>query len=268
VLHAIEDPMISRDVVVEVGLEVDAVRRADVGDLTGRAQQGAGLSRLEISPTQVHSAWDVLPEHALGLGYGLVGTFDPTAAAVAAAAWLRGAAELAAEDSGIHWTQVVERADDIEALPHTTPTRVLEALDLGLSPSQVVIHLVSDALTIGRGEMPDNPEDLADDIMAAVQRTRQIHGVTLHDLLPRLTPLDPHRPAPDLLEDLMWGIRGAFLLWEEGHWDLADGHGTEDSNDETAGAQLDDDDDGDAALEEMFLRQLTARMERVDRGTV
>jgi hypothetical protein len=73
-------------------------------DLTGRAQQAAGISRLELSPTQVHSAWDMLREHALGLGEGLVGSFAPTAAAAAATAWLRGAAELAAEATGIHWT--------------------------------------------------------------------------------------------------------------------------------------------------------------------
>jgi hypothetical protein len=31
----------------------------------------------------------------------------------------------------------------------------------------------------------------------------------------RLTPLDPRRPAPDMLEDLLTGIEGCFLLWQE-----------------------------------------------------
>jgi hypothetical protein len=84
--------------------------------------------------------------------------------------------------------------------------------------------------------------------------------------VPRLTPLDPHRPAPDLLEDLLWGIRGAFLLWQEEHWDLANG----DTGDEAAGREVheSDDDGGTAALAAMFVTQLTARMERVDRGSV
>jgi hypothetical protein len=47
-------------------------------------------------------------------------------------------------------------------LPHTTQTTVLNALDGGLSPSEVVRQLVSDALAIGRGETPSNAEDLAE----------------------------------------------------------------------------------------------------------
>jgi hypothetical protein len=31
----------------------------------------------------------------------------------------------------------------------------------------------------------------------------------------RLTPLDPRRPAPDLLEDLLTAIDGCFLVWRE-----------------------------------------------------
>jgi hypothetical protein len=31
----------------------------------------------------------------------------------------------------------------------------------------------------------------------------------------RVTPLDPARPAPDLLEDLLAGIHGCWLVYEE-----------------------------------------------------
>jgi hypothetical protein len=38
----------------------------------------------------------------------------------------------------------------------------------------------------------------------------------------RLTPLDPHRPARDLLEDLLSGIYGCGLLYDE-YADAGDG---------------------------------------------
>jgi hypothetical protein len=38
----------------------------------------------------------------------------------------------------------------------------------------------------------------------------------------RTTPLDPARPARDLLEDLLAGIRGCWLLWLD-HGDEDDG---------------------------------------------
>ena len=267
VLHAIGDPQVRRDVLTEIEAEVDAVRRADFGDLTGRAQQAAALSRLELSPTQAQAAWDVLRERALDLGEGLVGSFDPTAAATAAAAWLWGAAEIAVEGTRMHWTRAVERADDIEALPHATPTAVLEALDAGLSPSEVVLQLVSDALTVAEGQIPADFEELTEGIAEAVERAGQLRGVTPRDRMPRLTPLNPQRPAPDLLEDLLWGIWGCFLLWQEEHWDLLDGD--EDIDTELAGDDDEGDDDGGTAvLAGIFLERLANRMERVDRDTL
>ena len=90
---------------------------------------------------------------------------SPTAAAVAAAHWLDAAATIAAEESGLEPVQVVLEADNIEALPHETPTRVLE---------HRAPHI--DQADLG-------------------QREQRLDAL-------RLTTLDPTRPALDLLEDL------------------------------------------------------------------
>ncbi|MFE1322523.1 hypothetical protein [Kitasatospora phosalacinea] len=105
----------------------------------------------------------------------LFSAVDP--AAVAAAHWLAAAAEVAAETSGEHPTQVVLEADTIEVLPHETPTLVLGLLQDGATPHEAVTALVRHAMHITDGLL-----------------------------------LDPKRPARDLLEDLLPGIHGRWLL--------------------------------------------------------
>lgn len=280
VRHVIGDPGVTEDVVAEVEAEVEAIRRADLGDLTGRAQQAVVLSRLELSPTQTRAAWEVLAERALDEGEGLVGVFDPTAAAVAAAAWLRGAAELAAEVTGYLWTEVVQHADDIETLPHTTPTTVLEALDAGATPEQAVLELVSDALAIGRGETPSSAVELAQEILEAVDLAAGMTDATAADLVPQLTPLNPTRPALDLLQGLLWGIYGCYLLWREDKWGLLDSDDEDhqenadtrregdrgqqvDERDEEEDEEHDEGQEAEDSLREMFMELLSTRMRQV-----
>jgi len=60
----------------------------------------------------------------------LLTDFDPAAAAVAAATWLRAAAGLAAEQARLaDKVTVIQFADDIEAVPVQTLTTVLGMLD-------------------------------------------------------------------------------------------------------------------------------------------
>jgi hypothetical protein len=53
---------------------------------------------------------------------------------VAAAHWLQAAAEVVAALTDIPVTQVVAESDNIEALPHATPTAVLELMESGPDP--------------------------------------------------------------------------------------------------------------------------------------
>jgi hypothetical protein len=155
VLHAIADDTLSEITRTEVAAELAAVENAECGDLHGRAQQAVLLSRPEASPLQVDAADRLLHKDPLG-GSKLFTELDPTAAAVAAAHWLRAASEVAGEQAGIDPTRVVLGADAIEALPVVeTPTLVLERLAAGQSPYTVVVSLVRDAATVAEGKIPD-----------------------------------------------------------------------------------------------------------------
>src|ERR1700759_5632666 len=59
-LHTIADAQLSETVAAEVNVEVAAVERAELGDLTGRARQGVALTRADPSPIQVAHAHRVL----------------------------------------------------------------------------------------------------------------------------------------------------------------------------------------------------------------
>jgi hypothetical protein len=216
-LHRAADADLTAAVIAEVEAELAAVERAERGDLSGRAVQVVELTRQDASPVQVAAADWVLATNPLG-GDDLFLELDPTSACVAAAHWLQAAADVVTEVSGIAATAVVREADNIEALPHATPTAVLELMEMGLSPTAAVTSLIRDAVALAAGEAPDldelrekieeaddNAERYAPDDPDAAAEFRTI----------RLTTLDPGRPARDMLEDLLSGIRGCWLLYQE-----------------------------------------------------
>lgn len=202
----------------EVKAELEAVEQAELGDLSGRARQAVVLARADASPAQVAAADRLLHADPLN-GDGLMTDVDPTAAAVAAAHWLKAAAEVAAEESGLEPEQIVLEADNIEALPHETPTLVLDALADGVSPHAVVTGLIQGAMTAATGKLP--AIELLDALSGQLKRLAPHIDMEdpgqreqLMDAL-RITPLDPSRPALDLLEDLLYGIHGCWLIFEE-----------------------------------------------------
>ena len=246
-LREIGDDRLAKAVAADVQAELRAVESAELGALGGRASQAVVLSRADANPVQVVAADTVLAKDPLG-GSELFLELDATAASVAAAHWLKAAADVTAEVTGLPAERVVATADEYEALPFETPTLVLELLETVDSPYRVVVDLVSDAMLVAEGFEPrvaatalDDDEDRdADD------------GV-------RLTPLDPSRPARDLLEDLLSGIYACRLLYTE----EADG-GLGSS------ADADDDEDGreagfDARVDEAFCDAVRARAAQ-DRG--
>jgi hypothetical protein len=203
----------------EVQTEQAAIEAAESGELSGRAGQAVALSRVGASPTQVQVAWQALLTDPLGCHDDLLTRFEPSAAAIAAAGCLRCAARLAAQVSDEDWTDVLIEADNIEPLPVVTPTTVLALLDQGAGEREAVTRLLVEAHAVAEGELSD-PEHLFR-LVAQLQRLREA-GVGGDDLALRLTPLDPRRPARDLLEDLLTGIDGCFTLWREFQDDPAD----------------------------------------------
>ncbi|WP_309117712.1 hypothetical protein [Saccharothrix sp.] len=209
---------------------------------------------------QVAAADALLHEEPLGTRR-LFQDVDPTAAAVAAAHWLQAAANVAAEVSGGDPTEVVMEADDIEALPVETPTLVLERLNAGESPREVVLDLIDEAMAVAEGRLPDPSALLerieeADDLAERYGADQELR----EQLMPiRITALDPRRPAHDLLEDLLSGIHGCQLV----HSSYAD---LDEDDDFDEDDDLDQDDDTDEAvdrrseaLHEMFTAAVRAK---------
>ncbi|MFJ2779748.1 Voldacs domain-containing protein [Kitasatospora sp. NPDC087315] len=236
-LHTLDDRELTDAVLAETATELAAVENAELGDLTGRARQAVLLSREGASPVQVAAADRLLEQNPFGPA-ALLTEIDPTAAAVAAAHWLAAAAEVTAEATGHSPTTLLLEADNSEALPHETPTLVLELLEAGVSPYDAVTGLVRHALHIADGLLPDPAglreqlEDLDDDLAEHTGPDTDPEDTGL-----RLTPLDPRRPARDLLEDLLTGIHGCQLLHEEyddPDDEDADADEAEDRNDEQA----------------------------------
>jgi hypothetical protein len=250
-LHAIGDPGLTGRVVADVQAELDGVERAERGDVSGRAQQAVILSRQDASPVQIAAADRLLQEDPLD-GSGLFTGFDPAAAAVAAAHWLWAAAMVATDRSGLAIAEVMRTADDIEALPWETPAVVLGQLADGEPPRSVVLGLISDAMLVAEGKIPDLITLLE---LAAQAEARAGSDLELCEALIaaiRPTPLDPARPALDLLEDLLSGIRGCWLVFTEyAHNPGASG---EDDDFSGGGSGGDDDDiDGTDAITGEFI---------------
>ncbi|MFD8695422.1 hypothetical protein [Kitasatospora purpeofusca] len=210
-LHTLDNADLTTAVLAETATELTA----ELGDLTGRARQAVLLSRESASPTQVAAADHLLAQDPFGPA-ALFTEIDPTAAAVAAARWLAAAAEVTAEATSHSPTTLLLEADNIEALPHETPTLVLQLLEAGASPYDAVTGLVRHALHVADGLLPD-PDGLREQLEDLDDELTEHTGPNTdpEDIGLRLTPLDPNRPAPDLLEDLLAGIHGCRLLHDE-----------------------------------------------------
>jgi len=104
---------------------------------------------------------------------------------------------------------VLLAADNLEALPIETPTVVLELFDVSDSAYRIVVEMVSEAMLVAEGVVPD----FATLVVSADEETED-DGAEVSSGV-RLTPLDPQRPALDLLEDLLTGIGGCRLLYAE-----------------------------------------------------
>ncbi|WP_147252595.1 hypothetical protein [Micromonospora endolithica] len=218
VLHGAGDAALTGAVVSEVRCEVDAVRRAGLGDLSGRAVQAALVDRVDASPLQVSAADEVLRADPLGGGLLSVAV-DPAAACVAAAHWLAAAAVVAGEESGNSAAGVFADADDIQAVSVEVPTLVVgRIVDGGVSPRRVVMDLLRAAVAAGEGVIVD-PDGVAADnariqsLVAGLSAAERAEVLASEPV--RATLLDPRRPARDLLEHLLDGIASCRLLFAE-----------------------------------------------------
>ena len=217
-LHQAADPALTEAIVTEVRVELDAVARAELGDLSGRAVQAVARNRLDASPVQVAAADVLLADDPFGSEL-LGAAVDPAAASVAAAHWLAAAAVVAAEVADNLPDGVFAEADDINAVSVEVPTLVVERIvQGGQSPRDVVLDLLRAAVAAGEGVIADLPRVLAerDQLRDLVERLPADQQEETFAAVPaRTTLLDPQRPARDLLEHLLDGIASCHLLYTE-----------------------------------------------------
>lgn len=232
----------------EVADEVAAVAAAEAGDLTGRAAQAVLLSRIGASPTQIEVAWQALLADPLRCREPLLSDFDPGAAAIATARCLRLAVRLAADVSGLDAGDVLAEANDIHPLPTRAPSTMLDLLDGGATEQLAVSALLLEARAVSEGTLTG-----VDHVLGVLERVRLDEEAGVEEIELRLTPLDPRRPAPDLLEDLLTAIDGCYLLWRE----------SADIDDESAagGPDGDDADDWYARAARQFSAELRQAMQ-------
>lgn len=216
-LHRISDQALTEHVAADLELELDAIDKAERGDLTGRAAQATTLDRADASPLQVEAADALFNQQPLGEP-DLLTKVDPAAACVAAAHWLTAAAAVTAELAEISPSEVFAESDNIYACSVEVPETVVAAIDEhDMTPREVIRNLLTAARQTAEGKIPS-----LDAIIDQIARAQE-HVETLPEeqrdevyeaLLPdRTTPLDPQRPTRDLLEHLLDGMRAANALF-------------------------------------------------------
>lgn len=218
VLHQLNTAELTDAVVADVTAEIVAVEQAERGDLSGRTAQATVLDRVDASPLQVAAADALLETAPLGAAE-LFTTLDPAAACVAAAHWLTAAATVAGDLAEVAPAAVFTESDNINVCSVEIPQFVVGAIDdADHSPRDVVLHLLRQAVQVRDGRIPDLHDLLAriDQARESAEQLPESHrDQTYQALLPeRLTPLDPLRPARDLLEHLLDGLRACSTLFD------------------------------------------------------
>lgn len=215
VLGVIADHELTDAVVAEAGREMRAVERAGRGELTGRSAQAVVLDRLDASPAQVAVADRLLWTDPLGPAE-LLTSVTSAAACVAAAHWLAAAASIASETSGVTVVRLL-CPYRFRSAPVTVAALAAHAvLACHLSPYLVVDQLLRQGVAAKEGRLPavgsgagapvHRQRELPPDLPAELPAGRGPH---------RTTPLDPMRPARDLLEHLLDGIRSCLVAVAE-----------------------------------------------------
>ncbi|MET7335181.1 hypothetical protein [Nonomuraea sp. NPDC005650] len=217
-LRALGASQLTTHVSTDVAAELAAIEQAERGDLSNRAQQAVALSREDASPLQISQADRLLRDNCFG-SQDLFTQVDPTAAAIAAAHWFYAALTITAQHTGMHPIQVVASAEQYDKpLAIESLTDITQAMNAGARTRHVVMPLIRNALHIADGHLRGILE-VQHRITAAHELISKAH--TDHpglDLSPDtlylpLTSLDPARPAPDLLDNLLHGIHTCWQLY-------------------------------------------------------
>lgn len=147
ILHRIGDRDVTEQAVCDAEAEIDALRRAALGDLTDRANQAVVLTRSDPQPQQVAAAHAYLEKDPMGPPE-LYTKIDATSAAVAAVHWLDAALMIAsrAASGNLSDTPPTCRHKHVDHLADELPVMVVQRLDRGELPRDVVMTLVKEGM--------------------------------------------------------------------------------------------------------------------------
>jgi hypothetical protein len=193
-LRRIGDAVATEQAVADVEAEIAALRRAGLGDLTGRANQAVVLTRSDPQPQQVAAAHAYFEKDPMGPPE-LYTRIDATSAAVAAAHWLFAAFTVgyrAARGDPSDEPPACQRLAEAEPGGGAAMT-VVRRLDRGESPADVVLSLIGGgvpartlleellvgihhAWTIYREYDTTSAADQIDDTFAARTRRMAVEG--------------------------------------------------------------------------------------------
>ncbi|NUP03140.1 MAG: hypothetical protein HOV96_24750 [Nonomuraea sp.] len=218
-LWALDAPRLAAGVATDVTAELAAIERAELGDLTARAQQAVTLSREDASPLQVAQADRLLHQHPFG-AEALFTKIDPTAAAIAAAHWLYAAAATSARHTDLHPMRTIAEVDNLKAPAQQSLTEVMSAMSGGASPRHAVMPMIRNALHVAEGHLYDVAEakhriGVAEELIDRARTDHPDLGIGPSAVYLPITPLNPARPALDLLENLLYGIRSCWLTFAQ-----------------------------------------------------
>ena len=167
-MHRIGDGEVVDQAVDDVEAEILALRRAALGDLSGRANQAVVLTRSDPQPQQVAAAHAYFEKDPMGPPE-LYTKIDATSAAVAALHWFDSAIMLARRSSYADLSDepptcrpVLERD-----LTGNTPMLAMRRLANGESPRDVVIGMIKEGATA---------RTLLEELLRGVNHAWQLYG--------------------------------------------------------------------------------------------
>jgi hypothetical protein len=144
-LRRIANADVTEQAVADVEAEIDALRRAALGDLTGRANQAVVLTRSDPQPNQVAAAHAYFEKEPIGPPE-LYTKIDATSAAVAAVHWLDAAIMTTRRDSNGQLSDAYRPVPQGD-LTGDLAVLVFSRLAGGELPRDIVISLVREGMS-------------------------------------------------------------------------------------------------------------------------
>jgi hypothetical protein len=198
----------------DISSEIDAVERAEAGELEHfRANHAITLDRIDSNPTQV-----AIADHALReLPLAIVSKCEATSASVADAHWFAAALQVAAVAADKDPVSILEENFNDDDPTSVTTFYVATAILVDdLTPHDIVVTLINQALACGDGLIPD-----AKDLLTHVDHARALASaapkserdeILSANLPTSLTSLDTRHPGSSMLVHL---FKGKLAAWEE-----------------------------------------------------